>query len=40
MFDLGGILLGWLVAAAGLRCWTAAVESWLGKIITRRLFFP
>ena len=29
LFDVGGILLGWLLAVAGLRGWTAAVETWL-----------
>jgi VanZ family protein len=27
LFDLGGILLGWLLAFAGLRRWAAKVES-------------
>jgi len=30
VFDLGGILLGWMLAAAGLRKWPAIIESLLG----------
>ncbi len=29
VFDFSGILVGWLVAAAGLRGWCQKVESWL-----------
>jgi len=28
MFDVGGILLGWALAAAGLSGWAVMVESW------------
>jgi len=31
IFDFGGILLGWIVAAAGLRSWASAIESWLSR---------
>ena len=27
--DAGGILMGWALAAAGLRFWTARIEAWI-----------
>jgi VanZ family protein len=34
-FDLGGILLGWVLAFAGLRRWTAAIETLLVRLRPR-----
>jgi len=31
LFDLGGVLLGWLLALAGLRHWAAYIEQRLSK---------
>jgi len=31
MFDVGGILLGWALAAAGLGGWAAMIEAWFSE---------
>ena len=36
LFDLGGIFLGWALAATSLGRWAGAIESWLSAL-TRKL---